>query len=104
YMRLHPQHLLAVTELLPSGDVADFPFATMANALLWRFSDSLSRLLPQNGDDPAPRFQDAANEIAAAIWQHCVSDIDGVPVLASSSNLEGEAAVYDDPALSLALL
>lgn len=107
WMRLHPQHVLAPTELLPSGDVADFPFATMGNALLWRFAERLPRLVPAgNGDslEPPPRFQDAAAEIAAAIWHHCVSEVDGHPILASSSNLEGEAAVYDDPALSLAML
>jgi hypothetical protein len=105
YMRLHPQHVLAGTELLPSGDVADYPFATMANTLLWAFCERLPRLNPAGtGDDARPRFQDAAGEIAAAIWQHCVSDVEGHPILASSASLDGEAAVYDDPALSLALL
>lgn len=108
YMRLHPQHVLAATELLPSGDVADYPFATTANALLWRFADSLPRLQAAertaSPQEPPPRFQDAAGEIAAAVWHHCVSEVEGHPILASSANLEGEAAVYDDPALSLALL
>src|SRR5690606_24051983 len=105
YIRLHPQHLLATTELLPSGDVADYPYATVANALLWKLADSLSRLLPaQHPDDPPPRFLDAGAEIAAAIWQHCVTDVQGSLVLASSADLEGQAAVYDDPAMSIALL
>lgn len=108
YMRLHPQHVLAGTELLPSGDVADYPFATMANVLLWRFADSLPRLQPAEPDgaaqDPPRRFQDATGEIAAAVWHHCVSDVEGHPILAASANLEGDAAVYDDPALSLAML
>lgn len=107
YMRLHPQHVLAATELLPSGDVADYPFATMANALLWRFAESLPRLQPAeaaSAQDPPPRFQDAAGEIAAAVWHHCVSEVEGHPILAASANLEGGAAVYDDPALTLAML
>jgi hypothetical protein len=105
YLRLHSQHLLAGTELLPSGDVADYPYATMANALLWVFCDRLPRLFaPPVDDEPPPRFQGAAPEVAAAIWQKCVSDVDGHPILASSSSLEGEAAVYDDPVLSLAML
>ena len=106
YMRLHPQHVLAATELLPSGDVADYPYATMANALLWRFAERLPQLQPAGTDaeEPPPRFLNAAAEIAAAVWQHCVSEIEGHPILASSANLEGEAAVYDDPALSLAML
>jgi uncharacterized protein len=107
YMRLHPQHVMAATELLPSGDIADYPYATIANALLWRFSERLPQLqLAANGsaDDPPPRFHNAAAEISAAIWHHCVSDVEGHPILASSASLEGEAAVYDDPALSLAML
>lgn len=107
YMRLHPQHVLAGTELLPSGDVADYPFATVANALLWRFADALPRLQPAEpagSPEPPPRFKDAAGEIAAAIWHHCVSDVEGHPILASSASLEGDAAVYDDPGLSLAML
>jgi hypothetical protein len=113
YLRLHPEHVLAGTELLPSGDVADYPFATVGNALLWAFCDRLSRLEPGgtgkaagNGDagDAPLRFQGAAAEVAAAIWHHCVSDVDGHPILASSASLTGEAAVYDDPSLSLAML
>ena len=113
YMRLHPEQVLAATELLPSGDVADYPFATMANALLWAFCDRLPRLDARgngktagNGDagEVPLRFQGAAAEVAAAIWHHCVSDVDGHPVLASSASLTGEAAVYDDPSLSLAML
>ncbi|HEX6307790.1 MAG TPA: glycoside hydrolase family 125 protein [Longimicrobiales bacterium] len=104
YMRLHPQHLLAATELLPSGDVADHPYATMANALLWKFCEVLPRLMPPVPGEEPLRFQDAAAEVAAALWQHCVSEIAGALVFASSTSVEGETAVYDDPALSLALL
>ena len=113
YMRLHPEHVLAGTELLPSGDVADYPFATMANALLWTFCDRLPRLDAGSsgkagtngaaGEIPL-RFQGAGAEVAAAIWHHCVSEVDGHPILASSASLTGEAAVYDDPSLSLAML
>ncbi|HEX2165992.1 MAG TPA: glycoside hydrolase family 125 protein [Longimicrobiales bacterium] len=106
FMRLHPQHVLAATELLASGDTADYPYTTMANALLWRFCERLPNLQPTSGEaaEPPPRFQGAAGEVAAAVWQHCVSEVQGHPILASSANLEGQAAVYDDPALSLAML
>jgi hypothetical protein len=40
----------------------------------------------------------------APIWQHCTAEIDGLRVLAWSTDLAGEAAVYDDPEGSLALL
>lgn len=124
FMRLHPHHVLASTDLLPSGELADYPYATMANAVLHAFCSALARLpwidLP---DDPAssaepasraaaaaaaadlaPRLAGAAAEVSAAIWRHCVTDVDGQPLLVSSADLAGNAAVYDDPAMSLALL
>ncbi|HUF50455.1 MAG TPA: glycoside hydrolase family 125 protein [Longimicrobiales bacterium] len=104
FMRLHPQQILASTELLPSGDVSDYPYTTTANVLLWVFCNTLARLPELENHDAKPKFDGAAGEIAAAVWQHCVTDVGGNIVLASSTNLEGDAAVYDDPALSLALL
>jgi hypothetical protein len=61
-------------------------------------------LWTRGAEEPPLRFEGAASEVAAAIWQHCTTDVAGVAVLASSTNLEGDAAVYDDPAFSLALL
>jgi uncharacterized protein len=106
YMRLHPQHMLCSTEILPSGDAADHPYTTYSNALLWAFCEALPRLWPSDGNgNAAPaQFEGAANEVAAALWQHLLTDLDGVPVFASSASLEGDAAVYDDPLGSLALL
>ena len=105
FTRLHPQHMLAATELLPSGDVADYPYTTTGNALLCVFANLCARMpANHNGGDEKPRFAEAAREIEAAIWQHCVTDVSGNPVLVSSTNTEGDAAVYDDPALSLVLL
>jgi uncharacterized protein len=106
YLRLHPEHHLCSSEVLPSGDAADHPYTVMGNALLRTFADALPRLRarPDGSDEPPPRFEGTGGEVAAAIWQHCVVDVDGEQVLASSSDLEGGAAVYDDPAMSLALL
>jgi hypothetical protein len=105
FARLHPEIVLAATELLPSGDAADFPYAIPANVLLWAFCDRLQALAHSDGaEEPPPRLQGAASEVAAAIWQHCITEIDGHPILACSSSLDGESAVYDDPALSIALL
>ena len=104
FVRLHPQWMLCSTDLLPSGDPVDHPYPTTGNVLVWVFCDALSRLWSRTADEPPLRFEGAASEVAAAIWQHCTTDVDGVAVLASSTNLEGEAAVYDDPSLSLALL
>lgn len=104
FMRLHPQHLLASTELLPSGEPADYPCTTMANALLRSCADALDRLPWPDAPESPPRLRGAAGEIAATVWQHCVTDVDGHPMLASSTDLEGQAAIYDDPAMSLVLL
>lgn len=104
FMRLHPEQLLAFTELLPSGDKADYPYSTTANALFWCFCDRLARLPRGSTGEVPPRLAGAAPEVAAAIWQHCVTDVDGAAVLVSSTDLDGAAAVYDDPSLSLALL
>jgi hypothetical protein len=104
FMRLHPEHMLAATELLPSGNVTDYAYATTANALLWCFCDLLGRLPSANGEDLPPRLLGAAPEVAAAVWQHCTTDIGGDAVLVSSTGLDGAAAVYDDPSFSIALL
>jgi uncharacterized protein len=103
FTRLHPEQLLCSTEVLPSGDPADHPYTTTGNILLWWFCEALPRLLPGNGEEP-PRFAGAGAEVAAAVWQHCVAELDGTPVFASSADLLGETAVYEDPAASLALL
>jgi hypothetical protein len=106
YLRLHPEHMLCSTELLPSGDAADHPWTTMGNALVRAFAAALPRIYPrpEGNGDPPPRFEGTADEVAAAVWQHCTVDVGGEHVLAWSADLAGGAAVYDDPAMSLALL
>jgi hypothetical protein len=104
FTRLHPQHMLCATDLLASGDHADHAFPTFGNALAWFFCDALQRLWTRLPEEPPLRLEGAAQEISAAIWQHCTTDVDGATIFASSTNLEGDAAVYDDPAGSLSLL
>jgi uncharacterized protein len=104
FTRLHPEHLMCSTELLPSGDTADHPWTSMGNVMVRAFAAALPRLWPKfNGNEPA-RFDGVANEVAATVWQFCTVDVGGEQVLAWSSGLDGSAAVYDDPAFSLALL
>ena len=104
YNRLHREVLLAETELLSSSEPADFPYPTFGNVLLWCYARALPRIWRAEEEEPPASFDGAADEIAAAIWQRCTVNVDGVPVLVSSTNLAGEAAVYDDPNASLALL
>jgi uncharacterized protein len=105
FTRLHPEHMLCSTELLPSGDAADHAYGTFGNALLWAFAEAIPELLPkEHADDPPPRFAGAGPEVAAAVWQHCVTELDGSPLLTSTADLDGASAIYDDPAGSLGLL
>lgn len=104
YNRLHREVLLAETELLSTSEPADFAYPTFGNVMLWAYAQALPRIWQaEEGEAPAG-FDGAGEEIAAAIWQHCTVGVDGVPVLVSSANLSGDAAVYDDPNASLGLL
>jgi len=101
FSRLHPEVYLARGEVLPEGQPADQPYVTWDNVLLWVFIRALDRIwvLP----DP-PRLQDGANELASTIWSRCTVELDGTNVLACSTDLERDAAIYDDPVGSLRLL
>jgi uncharacterized protein len=103
YTKLHPEIFLAETERLPSGDAPDHRFTTYGNALVHAVFRALTRL---RGEESAEgkRSHAAAEEIASAIWRRCVADVDGLPVLAFSTDLGDAASVYDDPAGSLQLL
>jgi hypothetical protein len=103
YFRLHPEVFLAETEVLPSGDAADHAFLTYDNALLHAVFRALARLRGEETEE-GKRSTAAAEEIAAAIWRRCATDVDGLPVLAFSTDLDEAANVYDDPAGSLQLL
>lgn len=102
--RLHPELLLATTELLPSGEVATHPYVTYDNVQLWALAEVITRLWPRVGNGVRSNLAGAAEEIAATIWSRCAVEVEGYRVLAWSTDLEGEAAVYDDPEGSLILL
>jgi uncharacterized protein len=103
YQRLHPEVFLGSTELLPSGAPADQPYVSYDNALLNSVFHSLARAAPQESPE-RKRLSAAAEEVAAAVWRRCVADVDGLPVLAWSTDLQESASIYDDPAGSLQLL
>lgn len=101
FARLHPDVFLGRSDLLPSGDAADQPYVTWDNVLLWVFARALDRIWPFN--DP-PRLQNAADELASAIWSRATVQVESAHVLAYSTDLEQSAMVYDDPRGSLRLL
>lgn len=104
FTRLDPEYFLCATELLPSGEKADYPFVAYDNALVWRYADALPRIWRRRQGDPPPRFEKAGEEIAAALWQRCTVEVDGMRVIGYASDLRGNVAIYDDPAGSLRLL
>ncbi len=104
FTRLDPEYFLCATELLPSGEKADYPYVSYDNALLWRFANSFPRIWRRRGGDRAPRFEKASEEIGAALWQRCTAEVDGMRVIGYAADLRGGVAIYDDPAGSLRLL
>jgi len=104
YARLHPEVSLGATEVLAGGEPADYPYGAWDNVQLWRFSRVIDRWLRVGAGGPRPRLSKAEVEIEAAFWQRFTTEIDGLSVIASTSDLHGRAAVYDDPAGSLRLL
>lgn len=104
FTRLDPEHFLCATELLPSGDKADHAFVAYDNAMVRRFAEVLPRLWRRRQGEPPPRFERAADEVAAAIWQRCTVEVDGMRVIGYMSDLRGNVMIYDDPAGSLRLL
>jgi hypothetical protein len=104
FHRLHEEVYLAGTELLPSGDPADHPFVTYDNVLLWAFCRALEQFWLADGPEDRALLAGGADEIEAAVWHDCTTQVKRTPLVAWSVSLQGEAAVYDDPAGSLALL
>lgn len=104
FSRLHPEVFLAATEMLPSGGRVEHPYATFDNVTLWRFAEALERIWVAREGERRAAMDGAGPELSAAVWKHCVANVDGEPVLVWSTDLEGVAAVYDDPGGSLAFL
>jgi hypothetical protein len=100
---LHPEIFLGATEVLPSGEAPAQPYVTYDNVLLWACCAALGRLLAAEGEAPLHGAA-AAEEVAAAIWRYCVAEVEGLRILACSTDLQGEAAIYDDPEGSLLTL
>ena len=100
---LHPEIFVCATDLAPSGDVPSHRYVTYDNVLVARFSRALD-VVWKGRDGERPALDGAADEVTAALWREATAEIDGLHVLAFSSDLAGESAIYDDPAGSLQLL
>jgi hypothetical protein len=109
--RLHPEVFLCSTDALPGGETADHPWCAFDNVLAWRACSALQRFWqveppPEPGQraEVGPRMRHGDEEIQAAFWQRFTTEVEGLQVIACTTDLRGNAAVYDDPAGSLRLL
>ncbi len=97
----HPEIPLYETFLQPTDDEILHPYLTYNNVLVWRSLEALAKLYPNQYGS----LKDAAQEVKAAIYQHCVfTGADGKPYFAWSADLKGQHNVYDEPPGSLQLL
>lgn len=97
----HPDIPLYETFLQPTDDEIVHPYLTYDNVLVWRSFRALAALYPARYS----QLEKAAEEIKAAIYQHCVfRQSNGSPYFAWSVDLQGNHNVYDEPPGSLQLL
>lgn len=99
--KLHRDTFLCATDVGPSGEPTEYAFSTIDNVHAWRFAKILGQYWQPRDDEPPSRFREAADDFAAALWQHCVVEHEGTTLFAGSTDLEGSAAIYDDPEGSL---
>ncbi len=104
YSRLHPDIYLGSSDRYPSGDRGDYPYLSFDNVLVWRVCRALPRLLRSREGNSRLRLDGGDEEVAAAFWQRCTVNWDGVRVIGGASDLKGNVAIYDDPLGSLRLL
>lgn len=97
----HPEIALYETFLQPTDDEIVHPYLTYNNVLVWRSLNALAKLYPSK----YASLTSAAEEVKAAIYQHCVfRDDSGKPYFGWSIDLKGQHNVYDEPPGSLQLL
>ena len=96
--RKHPTVDLYETFLMPTDDLRRYPYLTYDNMLAWRALRALARLLRRT------ELTARAGGVKAAIYAHCVKELDGKPAFVWSTDLDGHTDVYDEPPGSLLLL
>ena len=97
----HPEVALYETFLQPTDDEIVHPYLTYNNMLVWRSLKALAKLYPGKYASLAS----TAEEVNAAIYQHCVFHDDaGKPYFGWSVDLKGQHNIYDEPPGSLQLL
>jgi len=97
--RKHHTVALYSTFLQPTDDEHVYPYLTYNNVLVWKALCAVSKLFPSHTAAAAQ-----ADEVKAAIAEHCVKVKDGKHYYAWSVDLEGRHDIYDEPPGSLQLL
>ena len=96
--RRHPSVPLFSTFLQPTDDMHNYPYLTYDNMLAWKALHCLARWLNR------PELGKTAENVKAAILQHCTAEQDGKRVFLWSVDLKGCRDIYDEPPGSLQLL
>lgn len=94
----HPSVALYETSLMPTDDVARYPYLTYDNVLVWKILGDLgNRMQSEN-------LLAQAERVKQAIGKYCVKEENGTRFFCWSTDLEGGFDVYDEPPGSLLLL
>ena len=101
----HPSVALFETMLLPSDDLAKYPYVTYDNVLVWRTLQDLAWMYELIHDlDRSDENKELARQVHQAVMEHCVVDGPFGPMFAWAVDLKGNHHLYDDPPGSLQLL
>ena len=94
----HPIIDLYKTSLMPTDDVAVYPYLTYDNVLVWKV------LRDQGNRTQSEELLERAKRVKQAIMEHCVKETNGTRYFCWSTDLNGTFDVYDEPPGSLLLL
>jgi len=93
------------TFLLPSDDPSDYPFVTIDNVILWRGFINLKDLYVKlNWYNKAEALQKKIDGIYKGIYKYLVTEMDGKPIFAWSTDGKGNYRFYNDPPGNLGLM
>lgn len=103
--RQHAEITLFSTDYLPTDDLAQLPYCTYDNVLVWAACGAMARIARRRKDsDTARHWAGLRDRVAEAVWAFCVTGADGEKVFAWSTDLRGRYRLYDEPPGSLTLL
>jgi hypothetical protein len=101
----HPLVSLYETTLLPSDDVATYPYVTFDNAMVWRMMRDLGRIYDRIGDlDRKDDTIQVSNSVRRAVMEHAIVDGPFGQMFAWSVDLKGNHRLHDNPQGSLQIL